>query len=595
MSISFESDLFTFTVLAEGLDSPRGLALREDGTIYVTEAGRGGDRVTIPAPRENVNLSYGATGAITRIRDGVQERVVTELPSLIEVDAETGEIIPNAYGPHDLSFNDAGEAFVLTGLGALTEFRDDLGEVGSDFGRLWKYEDIDAPSEGQPLADLTAYETANNPDGTAVDSNPFDFILNNGEITVVDSGGNTLLGVDETGTMVTDVSVFPSRLVDNPFAPDEQIPMQSVPTSVTVGPDGAYYVGELTGFPFPEDQARVYRLESPGDEPAVYADGFTQIIDLEFDIDGNLYVLEYAEQSLLNENPQGALIQVTPDGTRNTISGEELIFPTALEINPEGDIYVSVNNTGLGNGEVLIYEDTTPELIFGSPEPDSDITVTPTTETQLMFSGAGNDLIDASSSLRDKDRLYAGSDADELLAGTNDRLFGEDGNDILDASVGGGGNRLYGGQGDDELFAGTNDRLFGGDGKDTIELTLGSGGNRAYGGEDDDSFFLGSNDTVLGQAGNDRFFITEGGGNTITGGLGVDAFWVVTGTLPNEVNTITDFDPQTDVIGIGGYSEDSLSFGANANGDAVLSVNGTQVATFVGVSETALQGASFDF
>ncbi len=234
------------------------------------------------------------------------------------------------------------------------------------------------------------------------------------------------------------------------------------------------------------------------------------------------------------------------------------------------------------------------KLIFGSPEPDFT-TLIPTNKTQIIFSGGGNDFIDASSSLTHKNRLYGGADDDELIAGRNDRVFGNDGNDILDGSLGGGGNRLYGGDGEDELIAGRNDRLFGGNGNDVIELTLGSGNNYAYGGAGDDSFFLGSNDTVFGQGGNDRFFVTEGGGNTITGGDGVDAFWVVGATLPDQMNTITDLDPQTDVIGIGGFREDQLSFDVNGDGDGVLRVDGTEVATFVGVSETALQGANFSF
>jgi hypothetical protein len=39
--------------------------------------------------------------------------------------------------------------------------------------------------------------------------------------------------------------------------------MQAVPTSVAVAPDGAYYVGQLTGFPFPVGGARVFRVVRP--------------------------------------------------------------------------------------------------------------------------------------------------------------------------------------------------------------------------------------------------------------------------------------------------------------------------------------------
>ena len=41
------------------------------------------------------------------------------------------------------------------------------------------------------------------------------------------------------------------------------IPVQPVATSVAIGPDGAYYVGELKGFPAPTGESRVWRIE-PG-------------------------------------------------------------------------------------------------------------------------------------------------------------------------------------------------------------------------------------------------------------------------------------------------------------------------------------------
>lgn len=50
--------------------------------------------------------------------------------------------------------------------------------------------------------------------------------------------------------------------------------------------------GELTGFPFPVGEARIYRIE-PGFAPTIFATGFTMISDLAFGADGSLYALEY--------------------------------------------------------------------------------------------------------------------------------------------------------------------------------------------------------------------------------------------------------------------------------------------------------------
>ena len=67
--------------------------------------------------------------------------------------------------------------------------------------------------------------------------------------------------------------------------------MQAVPTGMVRGPDGALYVGQLTGFPFPVGGANVYRIVRGG-EPEVYASGFTTITDIGFDERGRLYVLQ---------------------------------------------------------------------------------------------------------------------------------------------------------------------------------------------------------------------------------------------------------------------------------------------------------------
>ena len=68
-----------------------------------------------------------------------------------------------------------------------------------------------------------------------------------------------------------------------------RVTVQSVPTSVAVGPDGALYAGELTGFPFNPGDARVWRVV-PGHAPTVYARGFTNISAIAFDRSGEVIV-----------------------------------------------------------------------------------------------------------------------------------------------------------------------------------------------------------------------------------------------------------------------------------------------------------------
>lgn len=149
---------------------------------------------------------------------------------------------------------------------------------------------------------------------------------------------------------------------------------EHVPTAVTVGPDGALYVSELGGIPYPTGYARVIRIadpeattgfdgKTPSGEPQVYASGFTQINGLSFDGQGNLYVLEYLNAASIYDPtlavadlPPSKLIRVAPDGTRETISGPELKLGNyALADKATGNIYVSILNNDTTNGQVLRY------------------------------------------------------------------------------------------------------------------------------------------------------------------------------------------------------------------------------------------------
>ena len=175
---------------------------------------------------------------------------------------------------------------------------------------------------------------------------------------VADAGGNDLLMVNASG-VITTVAVFPSRTVPAPPIPNlpPQVDMQSVPDSIALGPDGAYYVGELTGFPFPVGGARVYRIV-PGRAPQIYATGFTNIIGLQFASDGNLYVLEHAAKGLLQAGQPGgdytgALVRVTPTLSQTTVISTGLTAPTGLTISPQGGIYISNNGVSAGNGQVV--------------------------------------------------------------------------------------------------------------------------------------------------------------------------------------------------------------------------------------------------
>lgn len=331
--------------IAAGLDNPRGLTFAPNGALYFAEAGRGGDAPCFTGP-EGEEVCFGTSGAVTRVWRGNQERVLTGLPSIAEHDGSV------AIGPSDVAFQGHGKMYVTVGLGADPAVRDGLPEAGQE-GNGWLLRGRHAKGDWKQVADIAGFEALANPDGGLEDSNPNSVAALPGGRAVADAGGNALLWVAANGDIST-LAVFPERMVDAPpfmgLPPGTQIPMQAVPTSVVRGPDGALYVGQLTGFPFPEGGARVYRVV-PGEEPEVYARGFTNIMDIGFSADGTLYVLEHATNGLLSGDPTGALIRVASDGSQEIVT-TELTRPGGLAL--RGDAaYVSDCGVCAGSGSVL--------------------------------------------------------------------------------------------------------------------------------------------------------------------------------------------------------------------------------------------------
>jgi sugar lactone lactonase YvrE len=332
------------TVVASGLDSPRGLGFAPNGALFVAEAGKGGAGPCREGP-EGGTVCFGASGAVTVVRNGHQSRVLSGLPSLADPDGSS------AIGPSDVSFNGIGGMYVTVGLGANPALRQEVPELAG-MAKLLRAD----PARGttRVVADLGAFEASANPDGGEPDTNPNSVLAGPGARVVADAGGNSLLRVSASGR-ISVLAVFPDRLVDAPpflgLPPGTQIPMQAVPTSVVRGPDGAYYVGQLTGFPFPVGAARVYRVV-PGHAPQVVADGFTNVIDLAFGRDGRLYVLEIAHNGLLSNDLTGALIRVDRDGSHRTVLSDGLVAPAGLAIRGD-DAYVSNCGVCAGNGTVL--------------------------------------------------------------------------------------------------------------------------------------------------------------------------------------------------------------------------------------------------
>lgn len=231
------------------------------------------------------------------------------------------------------------------------------------------------------IADITAFEEEHDPDGDGAESNPFDLARMGNSTLVADAAGNSVLVVDNRGR-VDWVATLPEQLLTTQWLKDlvcptenpeiafvcelpEMMPADPVATTVAVGPDGAIYVGELTGFPATPGSSRVWRIEPGarhvrcGTDPGctqVDVEPFTSIIDINFGPDGTAYVLELDEMSWLAAEEGfgvGGTVNACTDNGGSwdcTEIATGLPFPTAVAANGNG---VFVTLMGLEAAEVV--------------------------------------------------------------------------------------------------------------------------------------------------------------------------------------------------------------------------------------------------
>lgn len=307
------------TSVAQNLNNPRGLKFGPDGYLYVAEGGTGGsqmDPVCDPLqPGPPGPYSGGFDSRILRIAaDGSATPVVSGLPS-------TQNLPGFVSGVADVAFI-GNTMYGLIGGGGCTH------GLANTYNGVFRVSGNDA----QFVADLGQYSINDgvpHPGDYEAEGTWYSMVAVRGSLYAVEPNHGEIVRVSQSGD-ITRVAGLTAKYG------------HIVPTAIAY--DGNFYVGTLGTFDS-EFAARVIRI-TPSGQTSVVVDGLKSITGLVVDR-GSIYILQ--DEGGFVAPCTGRVLRASRGGR---IDDEPiatgLMFPTAMTLGPDGNLYVS--NFGYGGG-----------------------------------------------------------------------------------------------------------------------------------------------------------------------------------------------------------------------------------------------------
>ena len=343
-----DSEGSAITTIASGLTNPRGFAWSPDGTLYLAQAGRGGDNHV--AVMDGFTVHNGLTSSIATVADGCATATVNGLPSILW--EEAGWI----WGAADVSVLDGHVYALLGGAGAAW-----VSPASS--GGVYR---LEGDGSLTLIANLSTWLRDNPPAEI-----PFDY-MPDGSLFDLQAAGDALLLSEAVGGQL--IRVTPDGEITSVADLSAGHP---VPTGIDVDSEGNAFVGYLTAAPYPEGGAKVVKVTPDGTVSDEWT-GLTVVTGVALGPDGTLYAAEMATglSGTSEELPadSGRIVRQTgPDSFEPVVT--ELPHPTAIAFDADGKLVISGPafgpDAGVGQGWIVSVDPAQAPVSFAGFEPES--------------------------------------------------------------------------------------------------------------------------------------------------------------------------------------------------------------------------------
>lgn len=336
------------TTVASGLTNPRGFDWSPDGTLYLAQAGWGGDNEVRLV--EGFSVDNGLTSSVSTVVDGCASPVAVGLPSTRWVEA--GWI----WGAMDVAFLDGIPYVLISGAGPSWFSPSSHSGVYriNDDGTMTLIGDVSSWLPDNPPAEI--------PFDYSPDGSLFDLEAAGDALLLTEAVGGQLLRVTLDGQITSVADLSGGHLV---------------PTGIAVDEAGNAYIGHETSAPYTEGGAPVLMVTPDGDVSEQWT-GLTVTTDVALGPDGALYAVEMAtgfsgETAGMPADSGRILRQTGPDSYEEIVTG--LPYPVNLGFDADGNLLIDGPafgpEAGVGQGFIVSVDPSQAPISFAGYTPEA--------------------------------------------------------------------------------------------------------------------------------------------------------------------------------------------------------------------------------